>query len=272
MRLLGSVLVLALLVAVTAGAEGAAGAPGPEASSTTRGDGGERPLASYNWSKRVAKANRWARQRAGRVSFSVRAQGVKRSRDGGRVFESASVVKVMLLVAYVRRERDSSLDDGERELLRIMIRRSHNGAATEIRDRLGNSALEDLGRKVGMRCFATAPSWGSTRTCSRDQAKLMLGIRELLPDRHRGFAMTQLRKIVPRQRWGIPEATRWEPYFKGGWIEDPDGWRTHQVALLRGPSREELAVAILSSGQPSRNYGRATVRGVAERLVGPVTR
>ena len=235
--------------------------------------GSERPLGEVDWSKRVASAERFAGQRAGSVSFSLRAGGVRRSLDGERTYASASVVKVMLLIAYLRERRDRDLDHGERELLRAMIRRSHNDSATRVRDAVGNESLTDLARHAGMDCFATtASSWGSTRICSRDQALLMKRIAELLPERHRSFAMTQLRQIVARQRWGIPEVTGWTPYFKGGWFEDPDGWRIHQVALLRGPDGKELALAVLTSGQPTRNYGRATVRGVAKRLIGPVTR
>ena len=232
----------------------------------------ERPLGEVDWSKRVAAAERFAGQRAGSVSFSLRAGGVRRSLDGDRTYASASVVKVMLLIAYLRERRDRDLDHGDRELLRAMIRRSHNDSATRVRDSVGNGSLTDLARRAGMDCFApSASSWGSTRICSRDQALLMKRIAELLPERHRTFAMTQLRRIVARQRWGIPEVTGWTPYFKGGWFEDPDGWRIHQVALLRGPDGKELALAILTSGQPTRNYGRETVRGVAKRLIGPVT-
>lgn len=233
----------------------------------------ERPLGEIDWSKRVRAAERFAGHRAGSVSFSLRAGGVRRSLDGDRTYASASVVKVMLLIAYLRERRDRSLDHDERELLRAMIRRSHNDSATRVRDEVGNEALEDLAGRAGMDCFATSgSSWGSTRICSRDQALLMKRIAELLPERHRSFAMTQLRQIVARQRWGIPEVTGWTPYFKGGWFEDPGGWRIHQVALLRGPGSKELALAVLTSGQPTRNYGRETVRGVAKRLIGPVTR
>jgi hypothetical protein len=199
---------------------------------------------------------------------------VHRSRDGDRVFYSASVVKVMLMAVYLRRARDRGLSDDEKEMIRVMIRRSDNAAASRIRDIVGNESLEDLAGKVGMRNFqASSSSWGLTEITSRDQALLMKGIDELLPERHRVFGMTQLRRIVPRQRWGIPEATGWTPYFKGGWTPASEGgWRINQVALLRGPDDQELAVAILSRGQPSKGYGTDTIRGVAKRLIGPPTR
>jgi hypothetical protein len=246
----------------------ALGAGGAQAASPGK------PLAEVDWEKRLRSAERFAESRAGSVSFSFRGGGVHRGRNGDRTYYSASVVKVMLMAAFLRRARDRGLSDDEKEMVRVMIRRSDNEAASRIRDIVGNGSLEDLADRVGMRHFATSSSsWGLTQICSRDMALLMKGIDELLPERHRVFGMTQLRRIVPRQRWGIPDATGWRPYFKGGWTPASEGgWRINQVALLRGPDREELAVAILSNGQPSKGYGTDTIRGVAKRLIGPVTR
>lgn len=87
--------------------------------------------------------------------------------------------------------------------------------------------------------------------------------------------MTLLKRIVRKQRWGIPEVLGrgWTPHFKGGWHDDaPGNWRVHQIALLRGPAKEEVGVAVLSRKQPSKGYGTATVKKVANALIGPVTR
>jgi hypothetical protein len=236
----------------------------------------EGALAGVNWNKRVRAARKAARSRAGHVAFALRGGGVKRSFEGDDRFSSASVVKAMLLVAYLRRYSDRKLSDSERERLRIMIKRSDNDAATEVRDIVGNGALEQLADRAGFDCFATsATSWGSTQICARDMVLFMKEIERLLPARHRGFAMTLLKRIVRKQRWGIPEAIgkAWTPFYKGGWHDDaPNNWRVHQIALLRGPAGEEVGIAVLSSGQPSKGYGTKTVKKVASALIGPVTR
>lgn len=236
--------------------------------------GGERKLSEVKWDKRVKAAKRVASKRQGSVSFSVRGGGEKRSHGGRETYKSASVVKAMLLAAYLRRYDDRDLTKRERRRLRMMTRRSDNETATWARDEVGNEGLERLADRVGMRCFATNPySWGSTAICSRDMARLMKKLPELLPRRHRGWAMTQLRRIVRKQRWGIAEVSDWRKYFKGGWHDfEPGNWRVHQIALLRSPGGQELAVAILSDGQPSKGYGIETVRRVANQLIGPVTR
>lgn len=253
-------------------------APGP--ASGERGaselDAREGALAGVDWRKRVRAATRVARGREGHVAFALRGGGVKRSFEGDDRFSSASVVKAMLLVAYLRRYSDRRLSGSERERLRIMIKRSENDAATEVRDIVGNGSLEKLARRAGFDCFATSStSWGSTQICARDMVLFMKQIEVLLPSRHRGFAMTLLKRIVRKQRWGFPEVIGrdWTPFFKGGWHDDaPDNWRVHQVALLRGPAGEEVGVAVLSSGQPSKKYGTETVKKVANALIGPVTR
>ena len=234
------------------------------------------PLAGVDWEQRIKAANEVAKSRGGKVSFSIRGGGIKRSRDGDDRYRAASVVKAMLLTAYLRENRHRELDRDERELLKIMIRRSSNDAATTVRDIVGNGALEKLADEAGFDCFATSSSsWGSTEICSRDMALYMKGIEGLLPQRHRDFAMRMLRTIVAKQRWGVAEVVgkEWTPYFKDGWYDDaPGDWRVHQVALLKGPGHAELGLAVLTAHQSSKKYGIETIRRVANALVGPIVR
>lgn len=237
------------------------------------GSAGAAPVKSHDWSKRMAAAERYANKRTGTISFSVRAPGLKRSRDGDRSYHAASTVKALMMLAYLRQRSERGLSKGEKERLRIMIRRSNDGAASEVQDLTGNGAIQALADKIGMPCFRIMDAWGTSPICSRDMAQMMVRYRKLLPRRHEGFAMRQLESIVKRQRWGIPEAVgrRWTPYFKGGWYEGLEGWRTHQIAVLEGPKGKRVALAILTYRNPSRGYGRATIEGIAERLVGPIT-
>ena len=60
-------------------------------------------------------------------------------------------------------------------------------------------------------------------------------------------------------------AAGWALYFKGGW-GDGDGEVDHQVALLRRGAHR-VAVAIMTTANPSHAYGKETLRGVARRLL-----
>ena len=186
-----------------------------------------------------------------------------------RSVPSASVLKAMLLVAYLREPsvRDRPLREPDRDLLGPMIRRSDNVTATRVRDIVSNDGLVRLARRVGMRAFAPAAIWGLSRIDAADQTLFFLQIDRYVPRRHRATAMRLLSSIVPSQRWGIGQVRPpgWALYFKGGWGSG-SGSVDHQVALLRRGKRR-VSVAILTTGSPSHAYGKATLRGVASRLL-----
>jgi hypothetical protein len=182
---------------------------------------------------------------------------------------SASVVKAMLLVAYMRRPevRRRPLRPGERALLGPMIRRSDNASASQVCNIVGTGGLARLAGRARMRNFRPTRPWGLSSIDVADQTRFFLHIDRLVPHRHRRYAMRLLRTIVPAQRWGIAKARPrgWALYFKGGWGSGT-GWADHQVALLRR-GRRRLAVAILITSSPSHAYGNETLRGVAARLL-----
>jgi hypothetical protein len=226
--------------------------------------------APPRWKPDVAGAREYLRQRRGNVSFAVRTErrlwGHRRLRD----VPAASVLKAMLMVAYLnhRRVRDRPLRRRDRRLLAPMIRRSDNAAASAIRSFVGGRGLRRLARRLRMRRFvAVAHPWGHSRVNAVNQTRLFLRIDRHVARRHRRYALRLLRSIVPAQRWGVARAAprRWRLYFKGGWGSGT-GAVDHQVALLRR-GRLRVAVAVLTTGNGSHAYGKATLRGVFRRLL-----
>lgn len=227
--------------------------------------------AKYTWPERIKAAERYADERAGKESFAVvDERGRLRGRHKGRIHHSASVVKAMFLVAYLRRGdvRDRDLSDDEKRLLEPMIKRSDNQAADAIRARVGDRAVLRLARASGMTRFALPSNWALSEITARDQAGFMYRLERLVPRRHRDYALDLLADIVRSQRWGIPPAAPdgWGLHFKGGWANGVErGWRTNQVALLRRGERR-LAAAILVRYAPGRGHARNTIEGIARRL------
>jgi Beta-lactamase enzyme family len=230
---------------------------------------------AQSWQPDVAGAAAWAAQRQGTVTFAVRVHDRLYGHGLDRQAPTASVLKAMLMTAYLRQRsvRDRPLGDGDRALLRPMIRRSDNVTATRIRDIVGNGALVRLARRVGMTRFAVNPVWGLSLTTARDQTLFFLRLEDLLPDRHEAYALRLLRTIVPSQRWGmgqtIPDG--WTLHFKGGWGSGT-GAVDHQVGLLRR-GEDRVAIAVMTVNNPSHAYGKATLEGVSRRLLaelGPV--
>jgi hypothetical protein len=227
------------------------------------------PAQAQAWKPHVAAAEEWAKTRQGSITFAVRTDAGLWGRGLERQVPSASVFKAMLLVSYLRQRsvRRRDLTAADKALLAPMIRRSDNVAATRVRDIVGNAAVVRLAHRVGMSRFRIAQVWGLSQITANDQTKYFLHIDDFVPRRHRRYAMHLLRTIVPSQRWGFAQVipAGWTLYFKGGWGSG-SGAVDHQVGLLqRGEDR--VAIAVLTLNNPSHDYGKATLRGVAKRLL-----
>ena len=206
----------------------------------------------------------------GIVRFAVIGlDGVMHRFDASATAPMASTFKVMLLATYLRQHsvRHRKLNDSDKALLDPMITRSDSTAATRVRDIVGVDAIVRLAHDAGMRNFSYNSVWGLSRDSSRDQARFMYHLERFIPREHRHYARKLLSGIVPSQRWGIGRVRPrgWKLFFKGGWGSG-SGAVDHQVALLKRHG-ERVSVAILTESDPSHAYGKATLRGVAARLL-----
>jgi hypothetical protein len=228
------------------------------------------PGAAAAWTPGVKAARAYIAHRKGEVRFAVRTEdrlwGYRRT-DG---VHSASVVKALLLVAYLDdpRVRSRPLRAADHRLVDPMVRRSDNAAATKVLAYVGAARVRAAARRVGMRRFRLATGlWGASRIDASDQTRFFLHLEAHVVARHRATALRLLGTIVPSQRWGVARVRPdgWRLYFKGGWGSGT-GLVDHQVALLRA-GEERVAVAVLTSANPDHEYARQTLRGVFARLL-----
>ena len=251
-----------LLTAAVLGAVLATAAPAPAASRCATLPAG--------WSPRVADAREWARHRRGSVSFAIRTDERLYGWRTRRVVRTASVLKVMLMTAYLNRAsvRSRPLRRADRALLGPMIRRSDNLAAQRVLRIVGASGLRRVAGRVGMQHFHFRSYWGHSTTDAADQTRLMLHLERFVTPRHRATALRLLRTIVPAQRWGIGRVPLpgWRVYFKGGW-GDGTGRVDHQVVLLRGCGETRVAAAVMTTSDGTHLYGQRTLEGVFRRLL-----
>ncbi len=222
------------------------------------------------WRPDMRAAIRYARSRIGDIAFAVRTDG---RFYGYRPFHtewSASVVKAMMMVAYLNEPwvADRPIDSRDNSLLIPMITASDNAAADHVDEIVGSAGLDALSRRVGMRQFAAAnPIWGESEITASDQTLLFLHIDRYIAARHRRYGMHLLASIIPSQRWGIGEVPHrgWTVYFKGGWGYGT-GLLDHQVALIkRGCAR--VAITVLTMHDGAHSYGKQTLRGIFARLL-----
>lgn len=226
--------------------------------------------AAERWRPDVRSAVAFAKTRPGAVSFAVQAGPRRYGWRTARAVPAASLMKTLFLVAHLRRGdvRARALTRADRRLLAPMVRRSDDVAATTVFRRLGTARLRRLGRVAGLRDLRLDPAvWGMSATSARDQARLFARLDRLLPRRHRAYARTLLRTVVPSQRWGIGTLPLggWRAYFKGGWGSGSGAVDHQAVRLERGGRR--VSIAVLTTGNGSHAAGKRTLRGVFARLL-----
>lgn len=233
------------------------------------------PAAARSWQPDVSAAISYARTRAGEVSFAVRTERRVWAWRPTRTVPSASVLKAMLLVAYMDdpRVRYRPLNAADHRLIDPMIERSDNTAATDVLAFVGPAGVYGVAHRAGMLRFSLDPViWGLSQIDAADQARFFLHVdREVVP-RHRAAAMRLLASVTPSQRWGIGQLRLpgWQLYFKGGWGSG-SGAVEHQVVLLRHGS-VRLALAVLITSSPSHEYAKRTLRDVFRALLRGVHR
>ena len=229
-----------------------------------------REPAAYPPAGRIRAARRWVSGRANSAFAAVDTHGRVRGWAPRRRYVSASVVKAMLLVAYLRQVGDRPPPPADRAVLAPMITRSDNDAASTIYGRVGDAGLVELAGRAGMSDLTVAGHWGGVYFSAADQARFFSRLDSLVPAGSRAYARELLSSIVQRQRWGFSRFSLrhgWDTFFKGGWRRTGAGRLVHEAALFERDGRR-FSLAVLSDGNPSHDYGTATLRGVARRLFG----
>ena len=234
------------------------------------GDGRGIPVAAYPSPGALAAAGRFIDARAGRTSFAVldsrgRLWGVRVHEH----FQTASVVKVMMLVAYLQmlNAHHRSLGAADNALLYPMIHISDNNAASAVLSVVGGAALARVARESGMRDYAPGVGWWAfTQTSAADQARFFYSLERLIPSRFYGYARGLLSGIEPSQSWGIPPVARprWQVFFKTGAL--PSEGLFNEAGRLERPGIT-FTIAVFTTGDPSMSYGEETIQGVASALL-----
>jgi hypothetical protein len=210
----------------------------------------------------LGPARAFASRRLGLVSFAVvDTSGDLRCHRCRRRNLSGGLLNAMLLAAHLERfgaERRLPVA-ADRALVEPMTRVHDDHATDSIYARVGDAGHYRRGRWAGMRDFGMWGYWANAQAPVADQVHLFARLRRLVP----------LSSLLRSQSRGTRQVARrrWRTYLKGGWWEASSGQLVHQAALL-GRRGRSMAVAVLSDGSPSRDYATATVRGIAERLLG----
>ncbi|MGZ4199264.1 MAG: serine hydrolase [Thermoleophilia bacterium] len=216
----------------------------------------------------IDRAIAWLKQRSGVTAVAVvDTAGVLHGWNQDRQFVTASVIKAMLLVEYLRTH--ATVSSWALATLTPMIEVSDNNAAEAIYHTVGDGGLYALAKAAGMRRFAIYGQLFGAQLTAADQARFFYRLPVLVPKAHRTLALYLLSHVVSYQSWGIPAAARprgWQVWFKGGWRGTSSGQLVHQVARLHKGART-FSMAVFTDGDPSQGYGIETIQGVAARVL-----
>jgi hypothetical protein len=231
------------------------------------------PVAAYPPVPWMSNAAAYIESRHGSNAFAiVDSRGHEYGLNMHRLYVSASTVKSMLLVAYLRllAARHEPVNGSAASLLQPMIDVSDNYAAEAVFDIVGNAGVERVARLAHMHDFMLGVDWANEEISCADMARFFYRMQSLIPHQFRAYARGLLSNIVPSESWGIPEVARpqWRVYFKGGWRLTVEGQQlVSQIARLQRRG-VRIAIAVMTVGDPSMAYGEDTIEGVTARLLG----
>lgn len=191
---------------------------------------------------------------------------------GGRHFDSASIVKAIILAALLRwhQETDTPLSANEKYLATLMITESDNNAATDLWDELGMARLQhflDLA-KMNETELGTDGYWGLTQVTAHDEMlllELLTKENSVLWNSSRSYELGLMAKVVDWEAWGVtagtPAGVTW--HVKNGWLlAGDDGWHINSIGAFTGDGKDYM-IAVLTDDNPSEQYGIDTIENVA---------
>ncbi len=192
---------------------------------------------------------------------------------GGRHFDSASIVKAIILAALLRwhQETKTPLSANEKSLATKMITKSDNAAATDLWNELGMTRLQhflDLA-KMNETELGLDGYWGLTQATSHDEMlllELLTAENSVLWNSSRAYELGLMAKVVEYEAWGVtagtPSGVTW--HVKNGWLPDGDDneWHINSIGAFSGNGRNYM-IAVLTDDNPSEQYGIDTIENVA---------
>jgi beta-lactamase class A len=190
-------------------------------------------------------------------------------------FDSASVVKVTILAALLRKAEDQHrhLTATETARARSMITESDNDAASALWAELGRRYLQHFLDVAGMRHTSLSPGgyWGLTQITANDQVvllRLLLNGNAVLDPSSRSYALKLMAEVIPAQRWGVPAGApaSLTVHVKNGWLPlATHGWRIHSIGCFTGHGGS-YSIVVLTQDNPTMAYGIATIETIAQAI------
>ena len=189
-------------------------------------------------------------------------------------FDSASVVKVTILSALLRKaqEQHRYLTRTEALLAEEMITESDNYAASALWDDVGRYHLQHFLNLARMTqtYLGPGPYWGLTEITAYNEVlllRLLVNRNRVLDTASRDYVLHLMARVIPAQRWGVPAGapTSLTVHVKNGWLPLlTHGWRIHSIGTFTG--RGGYSIVVLTQDNPTMGYGIDTIEAIARAI------
>jgi hypothetical protein len=211
------------------------------------------------------------------VSVYDRVTGVYCVYNGSKDFDSASIVKAIIMAALLRwhQETKKPLSAWEKSEATLMITQSDNDAATDLWDELGMGNLQRFLNLAGMgeTKLGQDGEWGLSKVTAHDEMlllKLLTAPNSVLDAYSRSYQLGLMAHVTSWEAWGVtagtPSGVTW--HVKNGWLPDATGWHINSIGTFSGHGKDYM-IAVLSDNtdmNDDEQYGINTIEDIA-RLV-----
>jgi hypothetical protein len=247
-------------------------APASAASSGVSCESSSHPALAARLDRDIDRALR-GRVSAVAVGVDDPGQGLQCWLNGSAHFDSASVIKVTILSALLRKAQDEHryLTPTEAALAEEMITESDNDAASDLWAAVGRADLQhflDLARMTQTH-LGPGGYWGLTQITAYNEIlllRLLLHQNPVLDTRSRDYVLDLMARVIPAQRWGVPAGapTSLTVHVKNGWLPlDTHGWRIHSIGCFTGRGGG-YSIVVLTEDNPTMTYGIDTIEAIAK--------
>lgn len=234
------------------------------------------------------------------LSFYDRPTGTTCTSDAAKKYDSASVVKTIILGALLY-QKGGTLTEAEDALARKMITASDNASATTLWKQLSDLKdpakpnpvrIQEFLDKAGMdnTVLDKEGSWGLTQVTAGDQEKLLRIFSgdddSVLGSKARSYALELMNQVQSTQRWGATAGAPLDSviHVKNGWLQrsqNPDvdsfdrgDWKVNSMAVLTENGYDSGLVVLTENnrvpeGRPANegwDYGIETIETISRTI------
>jgi hypothetical protein len=181
-------------------------------------------------------------------------------------YQTASIVKLEILVRWLMLRQDDKLPHDEYQLAERMITASDNDATSHLCQILAPKTKKDAVPGGTDACVGDS-TWGTDLTTADGQRQVLQAAfgTTLLNADSRAVVKKLMGTVEPTQDWGVSAAAAdgEKTWLKNGWDIRDNGWITHSDGVVDAADGHLIYLSILTNGNDTEAKGISHVEELA---------